>query len=225
MGRALRTDAKDYVYHALNRANGRATIFRGKADYELFEKVLEEAKGVVDTVRILSYCVMPNHWHMVLYPARDGDLSKFVNWLTLTHTQRYHAQHGTIGHGHLYQGRYKSFLCEEDHHYISLVRYVERNPLRAHLVKRAEDWRWGSAWRRLNGTQEQKKLLSEWPVPMPRGYSALLNQPQSEKEVEALRRRITRGNPYGSDAWGERMIGRFQLETTVRERGRPRKGS
>ncbi len=224
MGRALRTDIGDYVYHVLNRANARATIFRNKTDYELFEKVLEEAKETIE-MRILAYTVMPNHWHLVLYPYDDGDLSKFLNWLTLTHTQRWHAKHHTIGSGHLYQGRYKSFLCEGDEHFIQLARYVERNPLRANLTLRAEDWRWGSAWRRARGTRKQKRLLSEWPVPIPRGYSTFLNEPQSEKEVDALRRAITRGSPFGSEPWTGRMIKRFNLETTVRERGRPRKGS
>lgn len=224
MGRALRTDIGSYVYHVLNRANARSTLFKKKTDYELFEKVLEEAKERIE-MRILSYCVMPNHWHLVLYPLQDGDLSKYVNWLTLTHTQRWHAAHHTIGYGHLYQGRYKSFLCEKDEHFIQLVRYVERNPLRATFVERAEDWQWGSAWRRSQGTPKQKKLLDKWPVPMPRGYSTLLNEPQSEKEVEAMRRASTRGSPYGSESWTDRMIKKFNLETTVRMRGRPRKGS
>lgn len=224
MGRALRTDVADYVYHVLNRANARATLFKTKADYELFEKVLEEAKERID-VRILAYSIMPNHWHLVLYPRNDGALSKFTNWLTLTHTQRWHAAHHTIGHGHLYQGRYKSFICEEDKHFINLVRYVERNPLRARLVKRAEDWRWGSAWRRTKGTSKQKKLLCEWPVPMPRGYASFLNEPQTHSEVEAMRRSIKRGSPYGSNSWTGKIIEQFKLETTIRPRGRPNKGS
>jgi hypothetical protein len=118
-------------------------------------------------MRLLAYCIMPNHWHLVLYPRKDGDLSKFVNWLTLTHTQRRHAAHRTIGHGHLYQGRYKSFLCEKDAHFLQFVRYVERNPLRANLVRRASDWRWGSLWRRTHGTPKHQALLHAWPVPEP----------------------------------------------------------
>ena len=149
----------------------------------------------------------------------------FVNWLTLTHAQRWHAAHHTIGHGHLYQGRYKSFLCEEDARFIQLVRHVERNPLRANLVQRAEQWRWGSAWRRTKGSPKQKNLLDEWPVSISRGYVTLLNEPQSEDEVDAMRRAVIRGNPYGSDTWTEKIIKKFKLETTVRPRGRPRKGS
>lgn len=224
MGRALRTDVGDHVYHVLNRANARATLFKKPADYLLFEEVLAKAEERTD-MRILAFTVMPNHWHLVLYPRKDGDLAKFVNWLTLTHTQRWHAAHKTIGHGHLYQGRYKSFLCESDTHFIQLIRYVERNPLRANLVQQATGWRWGSAWRRESGTAEQRKILSSWPVPMPPRYAALLQEPQSQTEVEALRRSVLRGNPFGSDEWSEQMIAQFKLEGTIRPRGRPKKGS
>ncbi|MDO8492699.1 MAG: transposase [bacterium] len=224
MGRALRTDVGGYVYHVLNRANARTTLFEKQSDYFLFEKILEEAKERID-MRILAYSIMPNHWHLVLYPKKDGDLSKFVNWLTLTHTQRWHSIHDTVGYGHLYQGRYKSFLCETDGHFLQLVRYVERNPLRANLVRQAEDWQWGSTWRRTKGTDKQKKLLDPWPVPMPRDYAVLLNAAQSKDEVEAMRRAVQRSNPYGSDTWMSRVIKKFKLETTVRSRGRPKKGS
>ena len=138
MGRALRVDVGDHVYHVLNRANARAGLFAKKQDYALFESILEEAIERIDT-RLLAYSVMPNHWHLVVYPREDGDLAKFMNWLTLTHTQRFHAEHGTTGYGHLYQGRYKSFLCEEDRHFLQLVRYVERNAKRAQFVTRAEE--------------------------------------------------------------------------------------
>lgn len=224
MGRALRTDVGGHIYHVLNRANARSTLFKTTADYELFEKILEEAQELFD-MRILAYIIMPNHWHLVLYPKKDGDLSKFMNWLTLTHTQRWHARHQTTGYGHLYQGRYKSFLCEKDEHFIRLVRYVERNALRAGLVKRAEEWRWGSAWRRSKGASKQRKLLAGWPFPAPRDYATLLNESQSDDEIEAMRRAVTRGNPYGSDTWAEKTIKKFKLESTVRLRGRPKKGS
>lgn len=225
MGRSLRTDVGGKVYHVLNRANARSALFKKKVDYELYERTLEEAKARFDDMRILAYTVMPNHWHIVLYPKKDGDLSRFVNWLTLTHTQRWHAAHHTIGHGHLYQGRYKSFLCEADEHFIQLVRYVERNPLRANLVKRAEDWKWGSVWRRTNGTVQQRKLINKWPVPMPKNYVTSLNEPQSDDEIKALRCSITRGNPYGSYTWTEKAIKKYKLESTTQPRGRPRKGS
>lgn len=221
MPRVERTDVGGYVYHVLNRANARVSIFEGDQDYQLFEQTLEEAVERYD-MRLLSYCLMPNHWHVVPYPKKDGDLARFMGWLTNTHTRRWHTEKGTTGQGHLYQGRYKSFLCQDDNHFLALVRYVERNAKRANLVKKAEHWRWSSAWRREYGTAKQKKLLATWPVPQPRDYSAWLNHAQSTDEEEAIKRSIMKGNPYGGDSWVDRVVRRFSLEQTLKGVGRPK---
>ena len=221
MPRIERTDIGEYVYHILNRANARVQIFNSDKDYQLFESVLEEAVEKYD-MRLLSYCVMPNHWHLVLYPKNDGDLARFVGWLTNTHTRRWHTEKGTIGQGHLYQGRYKSFLCQDDNHFLTLVRYVERNARRANLVKISENWRWSSAWRRENGTAKQKKFLSTWPVPKPKNYSKWLNQAQTEDEEEAIKRSIVKSNPFGGNSWVDSVVKRFSLEQTLRKVGRPK---
>ena len=126
MGRALRVTAGDTVYHVLNRANGRQALFDDEGDYAAFERVLAEAQQRLP-MRLLAYCLMPNHWHRVLWPFGDGDLSRFLAWLT--HTQRWHADRHTTGSGHLYQGRFKSFLVQTDAHLLTVCRYVERNAL------------------------------------------------------------------------------------------------
>ena len=179
MPRISRVDVGGQIYHVLNRANARVQIFDNDKDCQLFESVLEEAKEKFD-MKILAYSIMPNHWHLVIYTKNDGDLSSFMKWLGNTHTKRWHAIKKTIGQGHLYQGRYKSFLCQDDNHFITLVRYVERNPKKANLVKKADNWKRGSVWRRENGTDKQKKLLSEWPVSKPKDYLKYLNEPQNE---------------------------------------------
>ena len=224
MPRAERVDVSDYVYHVLNRANARAQIFDDEEDYKLFETILEEAIEKFD-MRLLAYCLMPNHWHLVLYPKQDGDVSRFMAWLTMTHTQRWHVVKGTVGQGHLYQGRYKSFLCQEDSHFLTLVRYVERNAKKANLVKRAENWQWSSVWRREQGTAKQKKILAPWPVSKSRDYLSWLNKPQTQEEEEALESSINKGTPYGGDSWIARIVKKFKLESTLRGRGRPKKGS
>jgi len=114
------------VYHVLNRANARMTIFENPHDYDAFERVLEEAVERTN-MRLLAYCVMPNHWHLVAWPAEDGQLSRFTGWLTLTHTQRRHAHRHSTGSGHVYQGRFKSFPVQDDEHFLAVCRYVERN--------------------------------------------------------------------------------------------------
>lgn len=224
MPRTTRIDVGGVVYHVINRANARMKIFDTDEDYLLFEKVLEDAKEKFG-MRILAYCIMPNHWHLILYPKNDGDLQKFMGWLSMTHTQRWHAHHRTAGSGHLYQGRYKSFLVQTNRYLLQLFRYVERNALRAKLVKKAENWEWSSLYRREEGSDEQKKLLSEWPIDIPKNYLNLVNEPHTNTELESLRYCVNKGKPCGSDEWTSKMIDAFKLESTLRGRGRPKKGS
>lgn len=144
MGRPLRTAPGGMVYHVLNRANARMTLFEDDGDYAGFERVLAQACERV-SMRLLAYCVMPNHWHLVVWPRQDGALARFMNWLTLTHTQRWHQHRHSVGDGHVYQGRFKSFPVETNEYLLTVCRYVERNPVRAGFVERAEPWRWSSA--------------------------------------------------------------------------------
>ena len=197
------------------------TIFGKEPDYEAFENVLLEAVARTET-RLLAYCLMPNHWHLVVWPERVGELSQFVGWLTLTHTQRWHAHRRSIGSGHLYQGRFKSFPVQEDEHYYTLARYVERNALRGNLVRRAEQWRWGSLYRWLRGSAEDKQLLAPWPLARQPRWVEHVNAPQTEAEMAAIRRSIQRGNPFGEADWSLQTVEQLGLETTLRPRGRPR---
>ena len=217
-------DVGGEIYHVLNRANFRSRLFRKPAHYDDFMGIVEESLELVP-MRILAYCLMPNHWHMVLYPRRDGDLPKFLQRITLTHTQRYHAKTRTVGYGHVYQGRYKSLPVESDAHFLALVRYVERNARRAALVKRAEEWPWSSAYARSQGSEKPKKLLSPWPKPEPPEYLEWLNRSQGKEEIENIRYAIRRSRPYGSEPWVKKAVGKFGLENTLRKRGRPRKGT
>ena len=167
---------------------------------------------------------MPNHWHFLVWPPAGEDrlVSEFFRWLTVTHTQRWHAHQHTSGTGHLYQGRFKSFPIEQDEHYLTVARYVERNPLRANLVARAEDWRFGGLARRARGGISGK-LLSRWPVPLPRLWQDHVNKPQTEAEEASIRRSIQRGTPFGSAEWVDRKVLEMGLESTIRSPGRPRK--
>jgi putative transposase len=221
MGRPNRVDLGGYVYHVLNRGNGRATVFRKDGDYEAFLRIVAEAQEHVPGMRLLAYCLMPNHWHLLLWPRADGELSDFVHWLTLTHTQRWHAHYRDVGTGHLYQGRYKSFPIAEDDHYFTACRYVERNALRAGLVERAEAWLWGSLARR-DGVAEGP-TLSAGPLPLPMNWLGHVNQPETEAELLALRRSIQRGQPFGAESWTRLTAVKMNLESTLTPRGRPKK--
>jgi putative transposase len=224
MPRRARSIVGGYAYHVLNRANGRLKLFRKDADFAAFEKVVAEAQARVP-LRILGYVVMSNHWHFVVWPRRghDREVSEFFRWLTVTHSQRWHAHRRTAGMGHVYQGRFKSFPVETDEHLLTLLRYVERNPLRAGLVCRAETWPWGSLYRRMSGTPEERALLTDPPLPLGSEWMEHVNQPQSEAELAALRRSVIRGQPFGSDSWTAKVTVRLGLEHTIRPRGRPNK--
>ncbi len=208
-------------FHVLNRAVARLPLFEKAEDFDAFERVLAEAYER-EPLPVCAYTVMPNHWHFVVQPTTDDQLSEFFRWLTHTHTMRWHAHHHTEGTGHLYQGRFKTFPIEEDDHLLTVLRYVERNPVRAELCVKAEDWRYGSAWRRVSGSAESRALLSEWPIPRPRQWRAYVNKPQTESEVQSIRHSVRRGTPFGSDNWISQSAARLQLKHTLRPRGRPK---
>jgi putative transposase len=223
MGRTLRIAEAGYVYHILNRGNARRAFLHKPGDYNAFLRVLDEANQKVP-MRILAWCLMPNHWHLVLWPHSGPDLSRFVGWLTLTHTQRWHAHYHNVGTGHLYQGRFKSFPIQEDNHFYAVCRYVERNALRAGLVaERAEAWAWSSLAQRLHGAGAGQSLLSPWPLPCPDNWVELVNEPQTEAELQAIRRSVKRGQPFGSEAWVAAAAERLHLQQTLRPQGRPPK--
>lgn len=222
MPRRPRIAPGGHAYHVINRAVARLPIFRKSADYEAFERLLAEAMQRHPT-RLLAYCLMPNHWHLVLWPRKDGELTAFVRWLTHTHVMRWHAHHRTTGSGHLYQGRFKSFPIERDSHLLTVCRYVERNALRAGLVRKAQSWRYNSLWLRENGDTQSRAILADWPVRRPRNWAAIVNRAQSREELEALRKCVARGAPFGSSGWQQRVATRLDLSHTLRQRGRPRK--
>lgn len=220
MPRPLRTAPGGFVYHVLNRANGKRRIFEHDRDYLAFERVLGEVQERIP-MRILSWCVMPNHWHLLLWPWADGDLSRYMRLVTLTHTQRRHAYCASAGTGHLYQGRFKSFVVQSDSHFLTVSRYVEANALRGKLVQRAEEWRWGSLWRLTHGNADHPPQIHAWPVVRPSNWLMYVNQPTDVVEVDALRRCAQRGRPYGFETWVETVAEQLGLACTLRPRGRP----
>jgi putative transposase len=199
-------------------------LFRKAADYEAFQDVMVEAYGRCP-IRILSYCILSNHWHFVVWPEDDGQVTDFFRWLTHTHAVRWRVSHRTVGYGHLYQGRFKCFPVQDDDHLLGLLRYVERNPVSAGLVERAQLWRWGSLWSRLHGDEAIQALLAPWPVKRPANWTARVNTPLAAKELNRVRLSIERGRPYGGDDWVIETANRLNLKHTIRPEGRPPKSS
>jgi len=216
MPRVPRNPAGGVVYHVLNRGNGRMGVFRKPGDYAAFLDVLLEAKDKA-SVELFGFCLMPNHWHLVLRPNSAKDLPAYLSWLTNTHVKRYRAHYKRTS-GHLYQGRYKSFPVKDDHYFLTLLRYVEANPLRGKLVARARDWTWSSLGCDPKRTAD---LLSPWPLPRPRRWADVVDEPTAPEERARLKDSFERGRPFGDDRWTRDTTRRLGLEFTLNPRGRP----
>jgi putative transposase len=193
-------------------------LFDKTRDYEAFEEVLGETLAKV-RLRVCAFSVMPNHWHFVVWPEEDGQLGVFFQRLGVTHVTRWSRAKGRVGYGHVYQGRFKSFPVETEDYFYQVVRYAERNALRANLVSDAAQWRWSSLWIGEHGTKEQRGWLSPWPVPRPRNWLSYVNGAETEAELKALRHSVQRGTPYGRETWVSATAERLRLQSTLRGGG------
>ncbi len=215
MPRVARIVPGGLCFHVINRGNMRARVFHDDADYRDFLKLLAAACERVE-LRLLAYCLMPNHFHLVAWPRQDGDLGRAMQWLMTSQVRRHHKRHGT--EGHLWQGRYKSFAIQNDGHLLTVLRYVEQNPLRATLVKRAEHWPWSSA-----AAGPDRVALDSGPLPRPADWLEQVNDWDDPEALAALRRNLRRGAPWGEAPWVERTAKRLGLGSLLRPPGRPRK--
>ena len=220
MPRQPRSAPGGYIYHVFNRASGKLRPFKKEADYLAFEQVIKLAHEQVP-IRILSWSIMPKHWHFVLWPKSDGELTAFMRKLTHTHAQRWKQAHDAVGQGALYQGRFKSFPVQIGQPLLALMRYVERNPVRVGLVKRAQDWPHGSFFVRKQKKHELHELLTQSPVALPADWTRWVNEAHAEKEEAALATHIHRNRPLGDDRWTQHTVKKLGLEQSLRAIGRP----
>ena len=215
MPRALRFMPAGLAYHVLNRASGQAPIFADPEAARRFVIVLTQALERVPAGRLLAWCLMPNHWHLVFHPCADDVVQPLVQWLSLTHAQRHRRASGSVGHGHLYQGRYKSFPIATDGHLLTVLRYVERNPVRAGLVDTAGDWPWSSASRCVPVGCKWWPKPATWPIARPVGWADFVDRPQTATEEEAaldrLRLATRRGRPFSPAEWTTETARRLGL--------------
>lgn len=219
MPRIKRVKAAGIVQHVMNRGNRRSKIFENSEDYWAFMNVLAEADQRF-SVQVFAYCVMPNHWHMVVRPLIECELSAYMQWLTGTHVRRYHRHRGLVGTGHLYQARYSAIPIQTDHHLLVALRYVESNALRARLVERAEEWPFTS----LSSIRpDARPRLTDSPAKKPADWTHIVNTRRTG--IAQMNAAISRGRPFGSDEWTKRMVEEYGLEFTVRDPGRPTKSA
>ncbi|MBL8955055.1 MAG: transposase [Myxococcaceae bacterium] len=199
------------VAHVLNRGNAKQTVFHTAGEYEGFIELLHRAKER-HPVDLLAFCIMPNHFHVVVRVDQTADLSALMQWWMTSHVRRLHKRNATSGH--IWQGRFKSFPIQEDEHLLTVLRYVLLNPCRANLVQDPWAWRFSSLW--------YDHMLASWPVKPPVDARVWLSESPDEDDAADVRRSIRRGTPYGDEAWQQRAASEWGLEPTLNPRGRPR---
>jgi putative transposase len=214
------------VYHVINRGNNRQDVFHKPADFQAFLAALADLKDR-KPFDLYAYCLLNNHVHLLLRP-KGPTISRILQSLLVSHTQRYH-RHYRSG-GHVWQGRFKSPVIQNDEHLLTVLRYIEANPLRAALVQRADEYPWSSY--RVHGLGEPDELidrlityddLSPLPKVRTRKWADKVHRPMDEAVLDAIRRSNATGLPYGDEAWTRRLAKRLDLDLTIRPRGRPRK--
>jgi putative transposase len=205
-------------YHAINRSCAGSCVFAAPEDYRYFIYALQKTQAH-GPVELIAACLMPNHFHFVVRPARTGDLGRWMQRLMTTHVRWHHGRRGT--YGPLWQGRFKVFPIAEDDHLATVMRYVERNAVRARLVQRAEQWEWSSLNWRMTG--RFRDLLAPPPISLPANWPAYVNAPQTPAELASLRLCVSRNRPFGKESWAREVATELGLEASMTDRGRPRK--
>lgn len=218
MPRRRRRSLQGAIFHVMNRAVRRTILFETVQDYEAFVHLVRAVLAQFN-VKIIAYCLMPNHWHFVMICDRLEELSRCMHWLESTHANRWNGAHGTRGSGAVYQGRFKAIPVQKNDSVRRVCRYVERNALRSGLVLKAEAWSWSS----LYAVCENCEIipLAAWPILRPSNWVEIVNTPDTEAELEDLRRLIRRSQPIGDPEWQAAVAPYLGL--TLRSKGRPRK--
>ncbi len=204
MSRPLRIQYPDAWYHVMNRGRRGETIFHTADDHRLFMDILHEGIELF-SLRISAYCLMSNHYHLLVQtPA--GNLSRCMRHINGVYTQRYNAAHGLDGQ--LFRGRYKAVLVDEDRYLLQLVRYIHRNPIRAGMVRRAEEYAYSShqgylsnagKWNWLH-KQFILSMISKEPGQQVKRYRAFMAKDEDESFLRIMTLKklpsVLGGNPF-----------------------------
>ena len=218
MARLARVVAPGVPHHVTQRGNRRQQVFFGPDDYAAYRDLLAEGCRAAG-VAVWAYCLMPNHVHLVLVPSDTEGLRAALAEAHRRYAIGVNRREGW--RGYLWQGRFASFPMDEAH-VLAAARYVELNPVRARLVRRARDWRWSSARAHLSGADDGVvsvrpllDLAPDWPGLLRRGLSAA--------DGDAIRAGERTGRPLGETAFVERL--EADLGRTLKRRRPGRKPS
>jgi putative transposase len=185
MPRSRRVIPPGSVLHVVNRGNDRRALFHSDAEFGAFRDLMRRA-ATRTPLRILAYALMPNHWHLVVWPETGTQLSRYLQGLCTSHAARWRRETGTVGEGHVYQDRFHAFVIESERQYFNVLRYVEANPVRAGLVMSAAEWRWSSLCDRESGAED---LITAGPLALPPGWATIVDQSLPAPILDELRAR------------------------------------
>jgi putative transposase len=200
----------------MNRSARQLPLFEGASDYQLFLEVLVEAEERCP-IRLLEYCVMPNHWHLLVWPETDDQLSAYMRWITGVHGQRWRLVRGEPGRGAVYQGRFRWVPVQDDAHYEVAREYIRQNPVRARLVGDPGDWPWSSC---ASGSARRgrRPRLSRGPLSSP-----LVKHERAVDAValEQMRESLRRSRGFGNPGWCLELEARKWLATVLKAHSEP----
>ena len=168
------------TFHVINRGNDRRRIFFEDADYEAFILLLQRAKEQ-HAVKVYGLCLMPNHFHALVRPEKERALSAYWQWVQGCYACDLRSQTRTMGYGHVFQRRFWSGGIEDRHHFLTVLRYIEANPVVGHVVRRAEEWQWSSFTLRKDA---EHQLLDPLPIHLPHDWSAIVNDAPGPEEPD-----------------------------------------
>ena len=218
MPRTARNVVDGFFYHVLNRGNRKQKVFHKDLDYRAFIELMEKAKEKVP-MRIYAYCLMPNHYHFLLSPQKAEYLSQWMHWLKTVHASRYHHHYETCGH--IWQSRFKNIPVQDDEHLISILRYVEGNPVRSSLVRSAQEWPWSSHLYSLG--KNSSLLLDAPPLQFPSDWGEFVNHTMQARDLGELREAVAHNLPFGDKDWKREISAKYGIKSYKKKPGRPKK--
>lgn len=230
MARRLRITVPNLPFHVLDRGNNRQIVFREQADFIYFVQLLKRYKKELK-FKLYHFCLMPNHFHLVLESAIEGGLPKIMMRLTLAYSWYFNERYGGVGH--VWQGRYKSSLIDKESYFIWCGLYVELNAVRGGLVSKPESWRWSSYRTYAFGERDplMEGLIDIGPYYLELGNNAGERQKKYQEDVaevmkdeflKGIRKKLDEG-VFGKEDFVREARERFKIGS-LRPRGRPRKG-
>ena len=221
MPRISRVVAIGYPHHITQRGNYRQEIFFDNGDRQKYLSLLQ-AESTRYKLKLLAYCLMANHVHFIVVPERKDSMGNVFKYASMKYSQYFNKKIGNKGH--LFQGRYFSSIMDERHMMVC-ARYIERNPVRAEIVKDACDWNWSSAKEHC-GLKEDSFGVNQLFQYMGDDYGKwkdFIAESDNLEDIIEIRKQTKKGRPLGETNFVKRLEKKLNRSLILRPRGRPKK--